>query len=497
MTTNNWFEVSPNGLRKTLSQKDKFFLITETVSNAWDAEGCTRVDITLTKPDEHGFSWLTAVDNAPKGFTDISHAYLMYAESEKKDKANKRGRFNAGEKDVIAMSVEAKLTTVTGQILFNSDGTRTEGTEKTAVGSTLTAKIPLTLEEYEHVITQAKRLIPPNNIATYVNGVHVASRRAAGVFDASLPTPLADREGFVRNVERPCRVKLFNPLPGEQAYIYEMGIPIVELGDDLWHIDVQQKVPLSRDRDNVNPAYLRKVQAAVLAAKVDTLTPEETQLSWVNAAAGAPETKDEVVKKVLTTRYEGKEMVLPDRNDAGATREAQSHGAVVLERTLTGDFRKRAKDLKNADGSEFIALASKKYATLHEQIDSDEVPEEQWSQSTREYVSFIERVAPLLLDDGQRIRVKIIDNDDEKVRGCLRWQSGVMLVNLAFHNTEDAVGNLYLLIHEMAHASVHNNDHLSFAFYKTVTKVGAKLAQLAIERPGLFRNAQAMAMAAD
>ena len=94
----SWFEVSPQGLRKTLSQKDKFFLITETVSNAWDAEGCTRVDITLTKPDEHGFSWLTATDNAPKGFSDISHSYMMYAESEKKDKANKRGRFNAGRK---------------------------------------------------------------------------------------------------------------------------------------------------------------------------------------------------------------------------------------------------------------------------------------------------------------------------------------------------------------------------------------------------------------
>jgi len=493
----SWFEVSPNGLRKTLSQKDKFFLITETVSNAWDAEGCTRVDITLTKPDENGFSWLTATDNAPQGFSDISHSYMMYAESEKKDKANKRGRFNAGEKDVIAMSVEARLTTVSGQILFNSDGTRTEGSEKRNAGSELTAKIPLTLEEYEHVIAQAKRLLPPNNIATYVNGVHVASRRASGTIDASLPTPLADREGFVRNVERPCKVKLFNPLPGEQAYIYEMGIPIVELGDDLWHIDVQQKVPLSRDRDNVNPSYLRKVQAAVLNAKVGDLTPEETQLAWVNAAAGAPEAKDDVVKKVLVTRYEGKEMVLPDRNDAGATREAQSKGAVVLDRALTGDFRKRAKELRNSDGSAFIELATKKYSTLHEQIDSDEVPESQWAQATREYVSFIERVAPLLLSDGQRITVKVIDNDDDKVRGCLRWQSGVMLFNLAFHDTEDWVGNFELLIHEMAHATVHNNDHLSHMFYKTVTQVGAKLARLAVERPHLFEVAAAAAMAAD
>jgi len=370
----SWFEVSPHGLRKTLSQKDKFFLITETVSNAWDAEGCTRVDITLTKPDEHGFSWLTATDNAPKGFTDISHSYMMYAESEKKDNANKRGRFNAGEKDVIA--------TVSGQILFNHDGTRTEGTEKRNVGSELTARIPLTLEEYEHVIAQAHRLLPPNNIATYVNGTHVASRRAAGVFETTLPTPLADREGYVRNVEHPCKVKLHSPLPGEQSYIYEMGIPIVELGDDCWHVDVQQKVPLSRDRDNVNPSYIRKVRASVLNAMVDKLTPEETELGWVEAAAGAPEANDDVIKTMLGTRFGGREMVLPVKSDPGATREAQSQGAVVLDRALTGDLRKRVKELRNQDGSAFVALANVKYATESEVDVSGDVPEQQCGDSS-------------------------------------------------------------------------------------------------------------------
>lgn len=487
----SWFEVSPQGLRKTLSQKDKFFLITETVSNAWDAEGCTRVDITLTKPDEHGFSWLTATDNAPKGFSDISHSYMMYAESEKKDKANKRGRFNAGEKDVIAMSIEAKLTTVTGQILFNGDGTRTEGTEKRTAGSELTAKIPLTLEEYEHVVAQAHRLIPPNNIATYVNGQHVASRRAAGVFEDTLPTPLSDREGFVRNVDRPCKVKLHNPLPGEQSYIYEMGIPIVELGDDCWHVDVQQKVPLSRDRDNVNPAYLRKVRAAVLNAMVDKLTPDETELGWVEAAAGAPEAKDGTIKTMLGTRFGNREMVLPVKSDPGATREAQSQGAVVLDRALTGDLRKRVKELRNQDGSAFVAPADLKYATNGAGDVSGEIPMQQWSHSTREFVSFVERVAPALID--QRIRVKVIDNDATNMVGCLKWQSGIMLVNLALHNTEDWTANFDLFIHEMAHADVHNNDHLSHRFYNTVSEVGAKLAQLAIERPELFKEQKGVA----
>jgi hypothetical protein len=72
-----------------------------------------------------------------------------------------------------------------------------------------------------------------------------------------------------------------------------------------------------------------------------------------------------------------------------------------------------------------------------------------------------------------------------------------MLINLALHDTDDAVDNFELFIHEMAHASVHNNDHLSYIFYRTVTEIGAKLTRLAVERPGLFSNTQAMAMAAD
>ena len=36
-TKNSWLEIDREGLRKSLAQKDKFFLLTEMVANAWDA----------------------------------------------------------------------------------------------------------------------------------------------------------------------------------------------------------------------------------------------------------------------------------------------------------------------------------------------------------------------------------------------------------------------------------------------------------------------------
>ena len=86
------------------------------------------------------------------------NAHTMFAESTKKGKSEKRGRFNAGEKDVLALAIEAKLTTVKGQELFNEDGPRTEGAETRQVGSEFAGRFQLTQEEYENIVQQAKPL---------------------------------------------------------------------------------------------------------------------------------------------------------------------------------------------------------------------------------------------------------------------------------------------------------------------------------------------------
>ena len=151
------------------------------VSNAWD-EDITQVEVSLTRPDGNGFSWLRVTDNSPTGWANLSHSHTMFAESVKKGKSEKRGRFNAGEKDVLALAIEAKFTTVYGQVLFNEDGTRTEGAETRDVGSEFVGKFRLTVEEYEHICNQAKMLIPPKGIATLFNGSPMSYRKPCGSF---------------------------------------------------------------------------------------------------------------------------------------------------------------------------------------------------------------------------------------------------------------------------------------------------------------------------
>ena len=93
-------------------------------------------------------------------------------------------------------------------------------------------------------------------------------------FEVTLPTLIADKEGVMKPTSRKTAVRLYEPAEGETATIYEMGIPVVETGD-RFHVDVQQKVPLNMDRDNVTPAYLRAIRVAVLNATHDRITGED------------------------------------------------------------------------------------------------------------------------------------------------------------------------------------------------------------------------------
>ncbi len=97
------------------------------------------------------------------------------------------------------------------------------------------------------------------------NGDRLLPRTPIRTFEASLETLVADEEGVMRSRVRKAQVGIFEPLPGETPGLYEMGLPVVDTGD-RWHVNVGQKVPLNRDRDNVKPAYLQAVRVAVLNA---------------------------------------------------------------------------------------------------------------------------------------------------------------------------------------------------------------------------------------
>jgi len=119
-----WFDVDKEGLAKIMERRGgKTFAIFELIQNGWD-QNVMRVDVSLTPVDGRPAAMLVVEDDDPEGFADLSHAFTLFAESVKKSDPSKRGRFNLGEKLVLACCNLATITTTTGAVEFASTGRR-------------------------------------------------------------------------------------------------------------------------------------------------------------------------------------------------------------------------------------------------------------------------------------------------------------------------------------------------------------------------------------
>src|SRR5687768_5223695 len=109
-----WFEADKAGLRQIaerLVERRGFGIIgAELYQNVMDTNA-TVCEITLEKTNTRGWYTLLCEDNDPVGFADLTHAYTVFAPSLKKRDPEKAGRFNLGEKMVLAFCREARIET--------------------------------------------------------------------------------------------------------------------------------------------------------------------------------------------------------------------------------------------------------------------------------------------------------------------------------------------------------------------------------------------------
>lgn len=207
---------------------------------------------------------LSVIDDSPEGFQNLAHAYTLFAESYKKGDPRKRGRFNFGEKLVLAMCRSATIATTTGTVFFNSQGKRiVQPRKKRARGSEFRARIHMIRQEFDEVCRYMHTVLIPEGVTVTFNGEALEPRQPIHSFEASLETVAAGSDGILKDSVRKTRIELYQPRQGEIPTLYELGLPVVDTGD-RWHVNIGQKVPLNLDRDNVRPTYLTKFLAKEL-----------------------------------------------------------------------------------------------------------------------------------------------------------------------------------------------------------------------------------------
>lgn len=475
----NWFEVDKQGLAKILERKGKEFVLFELVQNAWDEPGVTKVSVTLDYRGRNK-ALLVVEDDAPEGFKDMSHAFTLFAESAKKSNPEQRGRFNFGEKLVLAISDEVTIRTTKGGIRFDDAG-RHSLRARQDIGSRIECLLRMTENECKAIEPQVRKLISPARITTVFNGSPLEPRTMLEQFRVTLPTEVASDDGFLRRAQRETVIRLFALMPGETATLYEMGIPVVETGD-RWHYDIGQKVPLSLDRENVPPSFLRQVRVAVFNRMHTQLAPEDVNSEWAETAIASPDCTAEAVASYVNQRF-GEKRVSFDPSDPEANKLAVSKGYTVVHGGMMS-----AGAWQNAKSASAILPAgqvtpSAKVWTGEDNPDAavfrDWIPESKWTDGMREVATFARRVAEKVL--SRSITVKFCATPHH-LGGASYGPGGELVFNKLrlgaewFERgiTEDVVG---LLVHEYGHE--YSPDHLSSTYHEALCRIGAKMYALA------------------
>lgn len=485
---NSWFDVDKEGLAKLLEGRGKIALIHELIQNAWDTD-TKKVIVRMQPMKGRPVVALEVIDDDPNGFADLAHAYTLFAESNKKGDATKRGRFNLGEKLVLALCDEATVTSTTGTVTFKKDGTRSTSKARTSQGSAFSALIRMTRGEMGDILDELQNLIPPEGVRTIINGKELLRRTPLTTFEVTLPTTLGDDEGVLRRTRRKTTVSVYevprsSTLAEPLGTLYEMGIPVVETGD-TFHVDVHQKVPLNMDRDNVTPAYLRELRVAVLNAMHEHEAMRGAHReAWVTDALAHDKVDDTAVRTAIKERF-GDKAVSYDPSDREANHTAALNDVQVVH---GGSLPKEV--WANVKRAQALTPAGQAYPTQTGFAAAKPVsPNPDMARIAR----FIADLSEELIDC--RISVSFLHSDDASTLADFNRDRKHMRFNVAHLGAEwfhvDSYNQLAkvtdLIVHELAH--YYEDSHKAEAYHEACTMLAGRIAALTMQAPGFFCRA--------
>lgn len=478
--------VDRKGLARKLAKRPKEFIVYELLQNAWD-EDVEVVEVEARMLDGRPVCAISVVDDAPEGFQDLTSVFTLFKDSKKAADATKRGRFEMGEKLVLALALNAEVKSTKGTIIFDGDERRSSKS-KTDVGTSFKGEFRMTRAEFDELNRAVRMLAVPSDVTTLFNGARLEPRQVLHSFETTLQTVRSDAEGNLTQTQRKTLVHVYEVRPGETAHVYEMGIPVVETGDK-WHYDVQQRVPVNWERNNVPPAFLRTLRVEVLNAMHDRIEREEATSPWVTEALDDSRCTPSAVGKVVTERF-GPKAVINDPSDTEGTKIAMSQGYTVIP---GGAFSKGAwSNIRAAAAVLPAGQVTPSPKVYSPEGDPEKVIErEQWTADMWRLGEFAELLFSKLLDDPCHVVIvkepKAYWNANFGGDSQLGWRLCLNYGRLGkrwFEREKRDPEVLDLLLHEFCHHSVQ--DHLSNDMHEMATKLGARLANLALDEPSFF-----------
>lgn len=452
-----WFEVDRDGLAKVLLRRGVSFIVHELVANAIDAGG-KRIEVTV------GGTGLEVSDDG-EGFADLSDSYVLFGKSRRAGDAEKRGRFDLGEKLVLAVATSAVIQSTGGTVVFDEHG-RHRSSKRTASGTLVSLRLRPKFCKLDEIADACRRIILPAGVRLVLNGSPLPERSPVGLAIDVLPTVIADADGNLRPSKRKATVEFYEPLPGETPDVYELGIPVCQ-HDGKYHYNVSQKIPLNLDRDGVPAALLAQLHA--LAYEHLYRHVEDVTGDWVKTAVERPEVGQSATTAYVTAKY-GDKRVSYDPSDPEANKLATVGGyTVVPGGAESGKVWAKAREYAAILPAGQVTPSPKPFSpdgTPLKLIDAND-----YTEAQKALVRYAQEFAVRVL--GRSVSVSLTKDP--------HWNFGAaygdrrLTINVRRLDIEDQERVDALLIHEFAHE--YESDHLSDGYHKACCKVGAKLAE--------------------
>jgi hypothetical protein len=255
-----------------------------------------------------------------------------------------------------------------------------------------------------------------------------------------------------------------------KAYLYEMGIPVVET-DCQFDIDVQQKVPLSIDRDSVPYSYITILYAEVLNAVYSEIEEDESSQVWIREAMAHKRINPETVKAIVEKRY-GDKVVLANPFDLRSVDEAIAAGyRVISAKELSKEER---ANIREAEAIKSSSELFRHNYTLSERVEPDE--------NMLKFAELAKKIAKRCL----KVNLQVVFGSWDGVLaqyGNRTLTLNVKALGKSFFKPPVSVRTIDLIIHEISH---ENGQHTETSYQETITRIAGELVMIALKDEKFF-----------
>jgi len=333
------FDIDVKGLAELEGGRPPHSLAFEPVANVFDEfrgygdeerRKPTFCAVTLRHSSNPRGVYLTVADDGA-GFADERDIWTFFGSTSKRSVAGVSGRFNAGEKQLLALARWGLVKTNKTSVVFaNGERKVTRHRDAAISGTIVEVLMPWSHDDMKLVRDRLCGVVPPAGLIYTVDGATISRPNVKTTVNVTLPT-VALIDGVMKPTQRKSLVVV---LVGEgEPMLCELGLPICSLAEVgfPWTLDVQQKVPVPMSRDMVQTSYLYRVIGSVLEqAAMDghsLLTDEQQGAGFVKEALEWVREPD-ALAATITSLYG--ENAVRQSSDTIANANASASGASVI-----------------------------------------------------------------------------------------------------------------------------------------------------------------------